>query len=226
MMVGIDQFVAIALIGFLGAMSPGPDFMLVSKHSLIHSRRIGIYTTVGISFGILLHVSYCIAGIALVIAHSPFLFSILKFIGAAYLIQLGVKSIFCRARAAHPTNTVFANADDSHRRGLINSGDSAMSALQAVKNGFFVNAFNPQSTMFFLSVFSQFVDVDTPLGIKFIYGGEFIAIGFLWFTMLSVFLSHHAIRSRLENYHNLLEQVTGMLFIGIGLQVMFASSVA
>lgn len=82
-------FVTIGIISLLAAMSPGPDFAVVTKNSLFGSRTTGLYTAVGVGLGIFLHVGYSLVGIGLVISQSIFIFSIIKYVGAAYLLYLG-----------------------------------------------------------------------------------------------------------------------------------------
>ena len=77
-------------------MLPGPDFALVTKNTLLHSRRSGFFTSLGVSASNLVHITYCAFGLAIVIANSLLLFSIIKYIGAAYLIYLGLRSFLSK----------------------------------------------------------------------------------------------------------------------------------
>ena len=86
------EFLTIISISIFMAISPGPDFFMVSRNSMMYNKKAGIYTAIGISIAIWLHVAYSIAGLAILISKSLFLFSIFKYIGAAYLIFIGVKT--------------------------------------------------------------------------------------------------------------------------------------
>ncbi|WP_077216996.1 LysE family transporter [Piscirickettsia litoralis] len=86
------EYYTIALIALLAAVSPGPDFVIVAKNALLYDRRSGVMTSVGA--GVLVHSFYCVLGLAVVISQSLLLFSLIKYLGAAYLIYLGVKSLF------------------------------------------------------------------------------------------------------------------------------------
>ena len=83
----------IGLISLLGAMSPGPDFAIVTKNCLTGTFRTGVLTALGVSFALLVHVTYCLFGIALLIAETPALFLGLKYLGAAYLLYLGIRML-------------------------------------------------------------------------------------------------------------------------------------
>src|SRR5580658_8331862 len=92
----LTQFVTIGILMLFSVMLPGPDFALVTKNTFLHSRRSGLFTSLGIGAAILVHITYCALGLAFVIANSPILFSIIKYIGSAYLIYLGMTSILSK----------------------------------------------------------------------------------------------------------------------------------
>jgi threonine/homoserine/homoserine lactone efflux protein len=80
------EYYTLGLIALLAAISPGPDFAIVLRNALTHHQRAGIFTALGISAGILVHTSYCVLGLALIISQSILLFNIIKFVGAGYII--------------------------------------------------------------------------------------------------------------------------------------------
>ena len=85
----IEAF-AVATITIFAVISPGADFAMVTRNSMILSRRAGVLTALGIALGVLVHVSYSMLGIGLLISKSIMLFNTIKLFGAAYLIYLGV----------------------------------------------------------------------------------------------------------------------------------------
>jgi len=87
----------VSLVHLMAVMSPGPDLVICIKNTLKYSRSIGIWTALGFACGVLVHISYCLLGIAFLISQSILLFSIVKLIGAAYLIFLGVKALFSKS---------------------------------------------------------------------------------------------------------------------------------
>ena len=89
----LSAIFTVALIHLLAVMSPGPDFIMLTRNTITYSRKAGIYTALGLGCGILVHVIYSLVGIGLIISQSIVLFSGIKFIGAAYLIYLGYKSL-------------------------------------------------------------------------------------------------------------------------------------
>src|SRR5437764_750178 len=101
----LTQFFTIGLLMLLSAMLPGPDFALVTKNSILHSRRSGFFTSLGIGTAILIHITYCVLGLGAIISQSVLLFSIIKFIGAIYLLYLGITAILTKHHSATQIKT-------------------------------------------------------------------------------------------------------------------------
>jgi threonine/homoserine/homoserine lactone efflux protein len=114
----------------LAAASPGPDFALVTRQSLLHGRTAGVLTSLGISLGISLglaiHILYAAGGLAVVVAHSVEWMVVVKLAGGSYLIYLGIKGL----RAKH------RSADDNQEIQLTTNN----SAFRIFSTGFFYNA--------------------------------------------------------------------------------------
>ncbi len=66
----LPLILSVALIHLLVVMSPGPDFIMIMRNSLVYNRRSGVYSAVGLSLGILVHVTYCLLGVAFIISRS------------------------------------------------------------------------------------------------------------------------------------------------------------
>lgn len=88
-----ETSIMVATIAALGMLSPGPDFFLIVKNSARYQRSAALMSACGVIVAIALHMSYCVAGLAVLITTTPWLFNILKYAGAAYLIWIGVKSL-------------------------------------------------------------------------------------------------------------------------------------
>src|SRR5882672_8444021 len=86
----LNQILVIVSVTFLVMVSPGPDMVLVLRNTLVSGRRAGLQTSIGILSGNLVHITYCVLGIGLVISQSIIAFSALKYGAAAYLIYLGI----------------------------------------------------------------------------------------------------------------------------------------
>lgn len=205
----MSTFFTIAIIHLLALASPGPDFAIIVKQSLSQPRRIVLWTALGVALGILLHVAYSLLGLGLVISQSIVLFSIIKLIGAAYLIFIGWKSLMAKAPAHH----------DAENRTSV----SVMSIPQAVRIGFLCNALNPKVTLFFLAVFTQVIDPYTPLVVQLFYGVFMCVQTFAWFAILGSVLTLRPIRSSLDVIHFWAERVVGVVLITLGIKVALSA---
>ncbi len=132
----LAEFITVAVIHLLAVMSPGPDFAMISRNSLVYLRKSGIYSAIGLALGILVHVTYSLVGIGFIISKSIVLFSIIKFLGAGYLIFIGYKSLKAKPRKIDKDQ-------------LLKSND--LDKFTAIQMGFLTNALNPKATLFFLS---------------------------------------------------------------------------
>jgi len=80
-----SNLLAVAVISLFAAISPGPDFFIVLRNSLSYSRKAGFLTALGVSLALIVHLTYTLVGLGVLIAESPVLYSLLKYTGVAYL---------------------------------------------------------------------------------------------------------------------------------------------
>lgn len=173
----------VALVHFLAVISPGPDFIMITRNSLMYSRRTGVYTAIGLGLGILVHVTYSLVGIGLLIAQSIVLFNIIKFLGTAYLIYIGYKSLTSKSSKLNIQN-------NDHKKDI--------SVFSAIKIGFITNATNPKATLFFLSLFTLVINPDTPMIVKLFMSIEMSVVTALWFMLVAYLISHHLIIEKIN----------------------------
>jgi RhtB (resistance to homoserine/threonine) family protein len=203
----IDQFITIGILMLLSAMLPGPDFALVTKNTILHSRRAGLFTSLGTGSAILIHISYCALGLALVISESLLLFNIIKYVGAAYLIYLGINSLLAKAT---PAINATASITKTH-----------LSDFTAFRQGFLCNLLNPKATLFFLALFTVIIKPETPRAWVLIYALEMFVILTGWFCCLTLILSHPRVLRALNSVEKYITKVLGVFFIGFGVALAF-----
>lgn len=205
----LTQLLTVAIVHLLAVMSPGPDFAMVTRNSLIYSRRIAIYTSLGIALGISVHVAYSLLGIGFVISKSIILFNTIKYIGAAYLLYIGYKSL-----RAKPVAEVSPEVQVQTPK--------IISTRSAIWTGFLTNVLNPKATLFFLALFTQVIDPLTPKSIQLFYGVEMMAITFVWFSIVSILFSNSLIKSKVSRFQHHIERATGAVLIALGIKVALA----
>lgn len=194
----------VALVHFLALLSPGPDFIMACRNAITYSRRIGIWTAVGFGLGIAVHVTYSLAGLAIVIAQSILLFNAIKYLGAAYLIYIGIKSL--RSKSSNIVITKDVERD-------------SISKVQAVKIGFLTNVLNPKATLFILSLFTFVIDPNTPFSVMMIVGMLLVITTIVWFSLVSIFFSQKRIRCVFQRFQNGINKTLGGILIALGIKV-------
>lgn len=205
----LPELLTVLVVHLLAVMSPGPDFVLVSQNSLMHSRKTGILTSIGLALGILIHVAYSLIGIGLIISKSVLLFSILKFLCAGYLFYIGYKSLKAKKTQVGEN--------------LVKS-DCELGTLAAIKMGFLTNVLNPKVTLFFFALFTQVINPQTPKAIQLVYGLEMSVMTFIWFALVAIVLSHKIIKDRFVSIQHYLEKAFGIILIALGIKVALSSS--
>lgn len=92
----LETSLFVATIATLGMLAPGPDFLLVIKNAARYARLPAMMTALGVIAGVATHMAYCVAGLAVVITTTPWLFNMLKYAGALYLIVIGIQALLSR----------------------------------------------------------------------------------------------------------------------------------
>lgn len=205
----MSSFLALAVIHLLAVASPGPDFAFITKQSLAHDRRTAVLGAAGLGCAVLLHCTYSILGVGAVIANSILLFNVIKYIGALYLIFIGIKALF------HRKNVVEEQGDAGAK-------DENLRPAKAFMTGFLCNALNPKATVFFLAVFVQVIDPSTTVVVRFAYALYMGLATFLWFSFLASIFTLAAVRKCIARWQSRIERFMGALLIAMGLKVAFS----
>ena len=204
----MNEFLIVAGAHLLAVMSPGPDFALVLKMSMVNGRHAAIMGSLGVAMGILVHVLYSLVGIALIVSQSIVLFNAIKLLGAAYLIWIGVKAL-----RSKPQTEIELEPNQVDEK----------SGLAAFRIGFVTNVLNPKATLFFLSLFTQVISATTPLWIKTAYGLEMALATFVWFSFVSVVMTQKPVRKWFSGVKHHIDRVFGAIVVTLGIKVALGS---
>ena len=199
------EFFTIVIAHLFAVTSPGPDFAVVMRQSVRCGTRSGIWTSLGVGSAILLHVAYCLLGVAFLLSQSPTLFNAMKLLAAVYLFYLGVQSI----RASLVQRLIEGET----------TLEPVLSAVRAFGLGFVTNGLNPKATLFFLALFTVVIDPNTPTTIQMIYGLYLAGATFLWFAFLSLILGIPRVRVFILSMGSWLERAMGAILILISIQL-------
>ncbi|MEL6813567.1 MAG: LysE family transporter [Cyanobacteria bacterium J06598_3] len=211
------DWLTVLMVGMVAIITPGPDFALTLRSSLAHSTRTGVYTAVGVGVGNTVHATYSLIGIGAVISKSILLFSLLKWVGALYLIYLGIQSLRAKKMTVSPQSSV-------SQPGSSQSGSALpdLTRWAAFRIGFFGNLLNPKATLFFLALFTQIVRPSTPMLMQAMYGLTVAILSFVWFALVALLISRRAFKRRILSVSHWLERMTGAALILLGFRLAVA----
>ena len=201
------EFLTIVVAHALAVASPGPDFALVLRQSLAHGRRTAVWSSIGIGCGLSVHITYCLLGLGLFLKNSAVALATVKYLGAAYLLYVGVQALRARPRSG----------DLELELGLVTPSDRA-----AWLNGFLVNVLNPKAALFFISLFPLAVSVATPKLVQVGYGLWMTLSTMAWFSFVSVVFTRTEVRRRFLAHGHWIDRALGVVFIGFALSLVLA----
>ena len=200
----LDQVLIIVGVTTLIMVTPGPDMAIVTRNTMVGGRQGGLRTSLGVLAGNLVHITYCVVGIGILISQSVVAFSILRYAGAAYLVYLGMTSLV-RADAAP------GQPDQGHearQRGWF---------LQ----GFVNNVLNPKGTLFYLGIFTMVITPDTGVAVTALLILLMMAISASFWLFFVLTLDHPVIRNYLDRSRHVVNRLFGVLLVSLGLRVAF-----
>ncbi|MDX2322335.1 MAG: LysE family translocator [Moritella sp.] len=194
-----EIIVSLLVINFFGMLSPGPDMMLVLKYGSLNAKRAAWYCVGGIISGLAVHMMLGLFGISLLISSNPMLFNVVRWLGAAYLIYIGVKSL----RAGKSEIEVDA--------GTLNYRPT-----KAYLDGLLCNLLNPKILMFMVAAFSQVIAPETPTSDKLLISlSIFVETAVLWSCFI-ILLNRGGLKPMLNRYQDKINKATGGLLITLG----------
>lgn len=201
------EFFTVALVHLLAVASPGPDFAVMLRQALTQSRRNALFTATGIGLGILLHVGYSLLGIGLIIQQSVMLFTVLKVIGAVYLLWIAWHCLRSKPGGMH----------------VQTSGGKVQTGPAAFRLGFLTNALNPKATLFFVSLFSVVINPGTPVLLQAGYGLYMALATGLWFAMVAIFFTHPRVRRGFNRFGHWLDRLMGGILLLLAGQLLLST---
>ena len=207
----MNQFLVVIIAHLLAVVSPGPDFILVSRQAFLYGRIPAIFTSIGISLGILFHITYCILGLGYILSEFESLLFFLKVSCSIYLAYLGFLSIFTKTHS----NKIISNKTNLRKRVFISN-------YKSFKIGFITNILNIKATFFFISLYSFILNSDSDLSLPYqlAYGIWMIFITGFWFILVSLFLTNSVFEKAIQKYYFLINKIMGVVLIYISIKLV------
>ena len=193
------MFFSAALAHLLAVMSPGPDTAIIFHQSFAKGRVQGVLTALGIGFGIFVHCFFAISGISLLIYSSDEAKFFIKFMGAIYLLYLGI-SFFISKKSSK-------------------TDESKVLFKNPFIIGFVTNLLNVKAFLFTVSLFS-FINLDSNTLMSFIYLLYFPIITAAWFSFVSYALTHQSMGDIFNKHSDSIQFTSSAFIAGLGLLIL------
>ena len=201
----MENFYLFVVMCILLIILPGPDTAIATKNTLAVGRTGGFKTMFGTCCALLIHTLAAVVGLSAIIVKSALLFSVFKYVGAVYLVYLGVKTLWA-LRNKKSTPEI--------------SAESKYEGKSCFKQGFLTNLLNPKVAVFFLTFLPQFVDAGSDTFIPFlIMGITYAILTAVWFLMYIYLLNQISAFMKRPRTQRVMEGLTGTILIGFGLKL-------
>ena len=202
-----SEIITFIIVASLLVMSPGPNGVLIAKTVPTSGRSAGFANVAGFVAAFYLHGALSILGISIILVQSALAFSIVKYLGAAYLCWIGIKALVA----------AFTGTDASS---VTPPAISQRTLAKAFVEGFLTNALNPKVSMFYLAAFPQFISLgETTATASFLLVFVHSMINAVWFGVMVLLFSKLTKLAGSRNFQRWLKGITGVVFVGFGLKL-------
>lgn len=204
---------ALTVIGIyaLAVISPGPNFLIITRNALAYSRRIGLQTAVGVAVGSILWITFGFFGVAVIFSHVPVLLTVVKILGTAYLVYAALKIL--RAQVSRRPAAARGTAAEH----------SAPSTDQAFKHGLLTQMSNPKAALFILALFSSIVSPSTPPAAKLVLIVVMTAISFSWYLLVATIFSSPGFQTIYDHFQRPANLAFAGLLLYLAFKILFSA---
>ena len=197
-------WLSLVVICLLGALSPGPSLALVIKNTVSGGVKQGYATAISHGIGVALYAAITATGIGVIIVKSPMLYAIIQYAGAAFLVYLGVKSLLAK-------KNIFSE-NDIH--------PTQKTSVKGWRDGFLIAFLNPKLAIFFLALFSQFVDANASWVQNVVMTLTVGIIDGVWYCFVTYGISRGNIINKLRNNSHIVDRIAGSFLILLAARVV------
>ena len=207
-MVGIENLGGFVMAAIIVVATPGIDTIMVLTRSISKGRTAGLYSALGVSLGLIFHTCAVTFGLSLIIAKSAMAFGIIKYLGAGYLIYIGLKALLSKSEQMEI------------KPAEMKTGGAKKMFITA----FISDVLNPKIAIFFLAFLPQFINttaINDPIPYL-VLGSIMFLITLIWCSFLAIMGSKAALLfNSNKNAEKWMNRSSGLIFILLGLKVAF-----
>ncbi|WP_350607420.1 LysE family translocator [Pseudoalteromonas sp. MER144-MNA-CIBAN-0113] len=200
----LSLWFSLALVCMMGAMSPGPSLAVVLKHSLNGGMKNGMLAALSHGVGVGFYAAASLLGLGALMMQFPTVYQVLVYLGAAYLAYLGIKILLAKPSAEE-----------------LQVAQQSGSAQQALQDGFAIAFLNPKLAVFFLALFSQFIDpVNLTFQVGMIMCLTVLLIDTGWYLLVAALTELSKKRFAFTKSSPWLDKILAVVFIGLAIRVV------
>lgn len=201
----LAEWLSLAAVCALGAISPGPSLAVVLRNTLASGRGSGLATGLAHALGVGIYALAVAFGLGFVTSEFPTLFRFVQLGGAAFLAYLGVVALVGSGTAAQASG---------------GAGGNKGTRARAARDGFLIAFLNPKIAIWFLALFSQFLGPETGWAVRVAMAALAATIDGLWYSLVAVALSQGSVLARLRRHARTIDRVFGLILIALALRVL------
>ncbi|REL36853.1 LysE family translocator [Thalassotalea euphylliae] len=201
----LHLWLSLVAICIMGALSPGPSLALVVKNTMVGGAPAGYASAISHGIGVALYAAITTTGIGIILVKSPTLFSIIQYGGAAFLLYLGINALLSKKQQLD-----LSDSDES----------TAKTNVNGWRDGFLIAFLNPKLAIFFLALFSQFVDENATVTQKVIMTATVGGIDALWYCLITYLLSRGPVINKLKANSHIIDRITGSFLVLLAARVV------
>lgn len=203
----LQGLLTLTAVHLLATVSPGPDFVLISKQALSKGRNFAFLTLFGTVFGLFIHIGYSAFGFAALIVNSPFVLVAIKVLGGGYLIYLGIGGL---------------RAQPQGDGGTEGQSQEVETKLQTIRAGFICDVLNPKGPVYYVSLFTFVLSPNMPYSEIALYALWMIFIHFAWFSLVILLLSAEAMNRKYKKLSHWFDRVLGGTMVVLGGKIILS----
>ncbi|AFU12985.1 MULTISPECIES: LysE family translocator [Bacillus] len=203
----IENYLLFIIMSICLIILPGPDTAMATKNTLVAGKMGGVKTVFGTCVALLIHTLAAVIGLSALIVKSALLFSIFKYVGALYLIYIGIKALLAvKNKEGVNTNDVSINNDKEH--------------TSCFRQGFLTNLLNPKIAVFFLTFLPQFLNPSHNTFIQLLVMGlTYLVLTIIWFAFYIFLIDKISAFMKKPKTQRYIQGLTGIVLIGFGIKL-------
>lgn len=204
----METFYLFVFMSIFFIILPGPDIAIATKNTVTVGKVGGLKTVLGICSALLIHTSAAVLGLSAIIMKSALIFSVFKYVGAVYLLYMGIKTLWSLKKKGEA-----ASVEMNTKSKFVSSS--------CFKQGFLTNILNPKVSILFITLFPQFINSESNTFIPFLLmGTTYTVMTALWSFLYVYLINYISAFMKKPKTQNIIEGITGTILIGFGIKLV------